>query len=363
MVRRDRYPALEPALAAMALYALQAHAPSGGAGNRTSMRGGGPMVTLVDPHGSLWDLVWANVPDGTAQGADALPWMKPTRTSKDGEKTFPACRSPVPPEAFFGMPRRLRLVFDDGRVTGVIQRIHGANYAGWEHPLTPYYRVKVGSELLPVHPRPGLFGYRNWLGVVAASPGSDLRQRAAAVTTYSDRAPAKAGIGARASLIVAGWATDNMKPLDFVLSHQPLVFLDEAKALFLRGMIEAADTFGLILRAALKVMCADGSKLAALREEFFLKTQADFEARLAALTAESNEDAVARGWLGDMRRSALAVFDAEALSGLDRQDIHKAGKIIAARSWITGAFNGANKSGRTAFAALGLEPITKETSK
>lgn len=41
MVRRNRYASLDPALAAMALYTLQAHAPSGGAGNRTSMRGAG----------------------------------------------------------------------------------------------------------------------------------------------------------------------------------------------------------------------------------------------------------------------------------------------------------------------------------
>src|SRR5690625_1281070 len=34
-VRRGRYPSLTPAVAAIALYTLQAHAPSGGAGNRT----------------------------------------------------------------------------------------------------------------------------------------------------------------------------------------------------------------------------------------------------------------------------------------------------------------------------------------
>src|SRR5690606_13936476 len=64
MVRRERYADLDLPLAAMALHTLQGHAPAGGAGNRTSMRCGGPMVTLVDPGtGPLWDLVWANVPD------------------------------------------------------------------------------------------------------------------------------------------------------------------------------------------------------------------------------------------------------------------------------------------------------------
>ncbi|MGB0905814.1 MAG: type I-E CRISPR-associated protein Cse1/CasA, partial [Mangrovicoccus sp.] len=37
MVHRGRYGALDPALAAMTLYTFQAFAPSGGAGNRTSM--------------------------------------------------------------------------------------------------------------------------------------------------------------------------------------------------------------------------------------------------------------------------------------------------------------------------------------
>ena len=92
MVRRGRYQALPLPLAAMALYTLQAFAPSGGAGNRTSMRGGGPMVTLVKPEEEgLWPLVWANVPRGQSLAPDdleALPWMRPTETSKPVGKKF-----------------------------------------------------------------------------------------------------------------------------------------------------------------------------------------------------------------------------------------------------------------------------------
>ena len=49
MVKRDRFASLSLADAAMALYTLQAFAPTGGAGNRTSVRGGGPLTTLVQP--------------------------------------------------------------------------------------------------------------------------------------------------------------------------------------------------------------------------------------------------------------------------------------------------------------------------
>lgn len=86
MVRRGRYEGLQLPVAAMALFAMQAFAPSGGAGNRTSMRGGGPMVTLVRPEADgLWPLIWANVPHGTPLPADdlhKLPWMRETVSSK-----------------------------------------------------------------------------------------------------------------------------------------------------------------------------------------------------------------------------------------------------------------------------------------
>src|SRR5690625_567290 len=160
MVWRDRYPALSPAMAAMALYTLQAHAPSGGAGNRTSMRGGGPMVTLVQPSDGLWALVWANVPYGRPATPDDLPWMRKTRTSEKAQQVLP--EQSHPGEAFFGMPRRLRLVEEDGLIIGVMQRPYGTNYAGWDHPLTPYYRPKLTDDWLPRRPRAGLFGYRNW---------------------------------------------------------------------------------------------------------------------------------------------------------------------------------------------------------
>ncbi|RMD48491.1 MAG: type I-E CRISPR-associated protein Cse1/CasA, partial [Alphaproteobacteria bacterium] len=118
VVKRGRYPALDPALAAMAIYTLQNHAPEGGRGNRTSMRGGGPLVTPVDPGGGLWPLVWANVPYGSPAPLEALPWVRPTRTSEQGQVVTPDDAHPA--EAFFGLPRRLRLVAREGAITGVV---------------------------------------------------------------------------------------------------------------------------------------------------------------------------------------------------------------------------------------------------
>lgn len=88
MVKRDRIGVLSRASAAMALYALQQFAPSGGAGHRTSLRGGGPLVTLVVPGAengrpaTLWQRLWLHVPISQALDKARLPltfpWLAPT---------------------------------------------------------------------------------------------------------------------------------------------------------------------------------------------------------------------------------------------------------------------------------------------
>ena len=64
---------------AAALVTLQTYAPAGGAGHRTSMRGGGPLTTLLTPVRksasacTLWDRIWANVPYAGPEPASAPP--------------------------------------------------------------------------------------------------------------------------------------------------------------------------------------------------------------------------------------------------------------------------------------------------
>ncbi len=197
-VKRGSAPVLGRAAAAMALFTLNAYAPSGGAGHRTSLRGGGPLTTLALAGDHLWGRLWPNVetvesikdrwprpslpPDDPAA---MFPWLAPTRTSNPkagGQATTPADTHPL--QVYWGMPRRIRLAFEksQGRrcaLTGVEDEVvvaayrtrnYGVNYSeGFEHPLTPYYAQKAGSERLPVHPRPGGLSYRHWPGLVAPS--------------------------------------------------------------------------------------------------------------------------------------------------------------------------------------------------
>ncbi|MEM8589025.1 MAG: type I-E CRISPR-associated protein Cse1/CasA [Pseudomonadota bacterium] len=385
MVKRGRYTALPAPLAAMALFTLQAQAPSGGAGNRTSMRGGGPLITLVEPadragpdnkaSSPLWDMVWANVPVGeplldTASPdrlRDALPWMRPTRTSEKGTNPLqpPNDGGLALAETFFGMPRRLRLDFaedDDTLVVGVRQRPYGTNYGLWTHPLTPYYQQKVGSEPLPVHPRPGIGSYRNWAGI-AFEEHEGLRHMAQVVADWHDRGPD----GVVASLHVGGWAMDNMKPLDFLWSRQPLHPLDPDDQHAAAALVSAANAFSLALAGAVQTLAKaasmDASAVEPVREAFYADTQDDFEKMLGRLAAGETLAKVAQDWVKTLRRAALRLYDERAVPGLGDRRIEDAQAIIEARQRLLAAFSGwGRKTGQAAFDVLKL-PLPKRRTK
>ncbi|WP_349508915.1 type I-E CRISPR-associated protein Cse1/CasA [Agrobacterium vitis] len=216
LTHRGRFPALGLKAAAIALYALQQFAPSGGAGNRTSLRGGGPMTTLVWPQRSgsfaavpLWRVLLANLPHSVS-GSDyledlelsrALPWLAPTLTSEgkpplEISQTDPRTH---PLQAFFGMPRRIRLVVGGEGicpltgevgplVTGFLQKPWGVNYGAWRHPLTPYRQAKETELPYTVKPKSSRFGYRDWVGAVIARKKVHASSPAQPVTLLTNRA-------------------------------------------------------------------------------------------------------------------------------------------------------------------------------
>jgi CRISPR system Cascade subunit CasA len=73
LTHRNRYPALGLPAAAMALYTLQQFAHVGGAGNRVSMRGGGPLSTFVLPgrEGGARPSLWRVENEGGANSSES----------------------------------------------------------------------------------------------------------------------------------------------------------------------------------------------------------------------------------------------------------------------------------------------------
>jgi len=380
LVRRGRVATLSRAAAAMALYTFQSWAPAGGAGNRTGLRGGGPMVTMAIPPGTptLWHLLWANVPvlRDPPEPQDfprIFPWLAPTLTS-EGNRTVMPEQDAHPLQCWWGMPRRIRLDFaeaesatpcdltgipDTVRVTGWRQRPRGVNYAGWGdlHPLTPSYRVKKDSELLPLHPQPGGVGYRHWVGLVARDPDG-LRLPAAAITTW--RGEREIDVGGSARLLAAGYDMDNMKARAFVESEMPLPAApDDAarQALDQRAerLVLSANQVAGLLRSAVRyalfsagaTVKLDSELLSSLRERLWEDTEASFH----DIVAKQPDDALRR-WHALLRNIALRLFDEAA--PLTPENPDAAPRISRARRNLIFALTGYGKEGMALFERLEL---------
>ncbi len=415
--------------AAIVLATLQTCAPAGGAGHRTSLRGGGPLTTLVVPGSAdrapptLWHRLWANVPEGfgatPAEIERVFPWLVPTRISDKTSKT--PITTPLDvhkAQAFFGLPRRIRLKFeantdrhpcdltgdvDDAIVREYVTKPWGANYTGWgkEHPLSPSYKPKPTTpEFLPVHLKSSRVGYRQWLGFVFkpnpnASDDSNPELPAAAITAFyntraSDLQDEGAAIINNARLLVAGYYLDNMKPLEFGESLLPLITVPPAHhtaaAQFGHAWVEAAEmaasTVGIAVRQGL---FGDNPKIAAgaavldnAKVRFWGDTEQDFFTQLPqaiaglAVASASDESAgahrrtVGQAWLAVMRRVAISIFDAVVpIDTADLKDIDDYKKIVDARRFLTGTFSGLTPSGRKLHARLDQpeQPKPKKAGK
>ncbi|MBE9605677.1 type I-E CRISPR-associated protein Cse1/CasA [Acetobacteraceae bacterium H6797] len=378
LVRRGIAQRLSRATAAMALYTFQSWAPAGGAGNRTGLRGGGPMITLVLPGAdpTLWAVLWANVPTGERPVAADLPrifpWLAPTITS-EGSRTVVPGDNAHPLQCWWGMPRRIRLEFeakpgvcdltgqtDEVVVTGWRQRPRGANYAQWgkEHALTPQYRVKPDSEVLPVHPQPGGIGYRHWLGLVANTK-DDLRYPAPSVALW--RAYRGSRYPAHTRLLVAGFDMDNMKARGFVEAEMPLhrAADREAQEELADRLIGSAQEVANALRQAVRgalfsagaTVKLDAELFATLRERFWAGTEADFYALLGAQAGGAKPD-FAR-WLDSLRNVALQLFDEAApLDPLSGGTV--AQRISQAKRNLVFTLRGYGKAGAALFSLLDM---------
>jgi CRISPR system Cascade subunit CasA len=394
MVRRGGVCVMSRGAAAMALYTLQTYAPSGGAGNRTSLRGGGPLTTIALPPPLagrqatlLWHVLWANVPVGPP--ADAanlraiLPWLAATRLSdKAGRATTPHDVHPL--QAWWGMPRRIRLVFsgnedraqcdiggqiDDAVVRFWRQRPWGTNYAQWGglHPLSPCYRVKPTTELLYVHPQPGGIGYRHWLGLLVDDPGQALTRIAPAIDAFRRLVRNAHPAAPRWRLLAAGYDMDNMKARGFAESEMPVVEPVDPQAAkacdaLVRSLVQAAAAVAALLarhvRRALfsdgATVAIDAANLAALRERFWDSTSDPFFAAVERSATGADPDSVRQDWLRTLSRAARALFHEAA--PVDASGEGHPGRIADAARQLGVALAGYGKEGAALFTALGLPP-------
>ena len=278
-VKRDTVSQLCPVCTATALFALQTNAPSGGVGHRVSLRGGGPLTTLVMGE-SLWQTIWLNVlpqdeflsSSGNSKRqnpVDIFPWLGPTRTSEatsHHKLTTPDDAHPT--QMFWGMPRRIRLDFGqtttgscdvcgaqgDSLLTQYQTKNYGVSYEGWQHVLTPHTRDKTGLPM-PRHAQPGGVNYRHWLGLVQAVKDERTnREPARVVDTFIQERRRDSGLDYR--LWAFGYDMDNMKARCWYEATMPLILVkDHYKEEFeydIRSMVMAANEVAGNLKQCMK---------------------------------------------------------------------------------------------------------------
>jgi CRISPR system Cascade subunit CasA len=387
-VKRDRVVTLSRRSAAIALLTLQTYAPSGGRGNLTSLRGGGPLTTIVvaarpraaggaDLIDTLWGQIWPNVPTRRALAAVApdaradppaiFPWLAPTRTSENKRGTAPGPEA-HPLQAFFGLPRRLRLLFEPnpegvacdltGEVDEVVvrrfaSRPYGVRYESWRHPLSPYYKAPDQSWR-PVHPPSGGILYRHWPAYLGST---EERNAASAVAHFREaRAPVLAydeGEDATPFRLAAfGYEMDNMKPICWHQGVMPLFgslppAARERFDAFQARVVDAAEFVSSSLHLAVKRLMTERPKdlrgdTGWVRERFWRETERPFVDHLWALRLAARDDAdiipAQERWQLAIARHALRIFDSLAVAL--EAEVGDLERIVVARRDLHAAIHG-----------------------
>lgn len=383
-IKRGSVEKLSPTMAALALFTLQINAPAGGQGHRVSLRGGGPLTTLIlppeeGPHDTLWHRLWLNVlteeefsllpgdHTNTAPGA-IFPWMVPTRTSeKKGMETYPEQVNPL--QAYWSMPRRIRLRFEG--VSGIcdlsgaqselivehfVTKNYGTNYAGsWIHPLTPY-SLQEGEEPISIKAQPGGLGYRHWLGLVLPTrQGKAVREPATVVQRYQQRRVWIDDMDFHPRLWAFGYDMDNMKARCWYETEMPVFNLETEQrddvVDYAQKMIEASAAVLKTLKASLKQAWfkrpgdAKGD-FSFVDANFWSATEPDFYALLdelvEALDDEDHIDTLLARWRAILRDQAQSLFDRYALSNFNEDGDLK--RVVMARDGKKGLLHFLNRS-------------------
>lgn len=350
-IKRDTVKRLCPNCSATALFTLQTNAPQGGAGHRTSLRGGGPLTTLIisEPM-SLWRTVWLNtLPEKVflsnvggnpklRSDFDRFPWLAPTRTSGAGAGGPTLSEDVHPTQVYWGMPRRIRLKFQGSMggkcdichedsptlLSDYMTKNHGVNYEGaWRHPLTPHQRNDDGS-LLPLHAHPGGVTYRNWLGLVATDEEAGIEPAFCVVlsreVTFDPDRPIR--------LWAFGYDMNNMKARCWYEGIMPIPTINSAiRSRYdseVARLVRAAQEVGGNLLSCLKNAWFDRSasvrgNLAFVQRTFWQTTESKFYQILNSLQKAliSNEDVIRirQEWLRVISDESISVFDNFALGG------------------------------------------------
>lgn len=336
--------------ASAALLTLQLNAPGGGKGYRTSLRGGGPLTTLL-VHDTLWLTVWLNVLPASefeSRGGNTdleeivarFPWMGPPRTSENGEETGPVRIHPtqqfwaVPRRVLFQGPTRTDCCALTGAVGPVVERVfvksYGTNYKGaFDHPLTPYVEGKPGEPPNPKKLNTDGLPYRYWpLYAIGRDRFHPARIVVHALAQRRLDAVRRA-TGTPPRLLAFGYSMDNAKAEAWFSGVAPIVDLPSFDQEFRRRVnqsVAVADeirkTLNFCVLEAVKRRSKDvkdkydNALSATLARRFWSDTEAAFFDLVSDLRAaydvepeEADIESRLRRWIETLQQAARRLFE------------------------------------------------------
>ena len=408
LTHRGRYAAVGLPAAGMMLYALQAYAPEGGGGHRTSIRGGGPLTVFVIPVASddnkpmsLWRKILANIVvfDSICDVSEdkwstVFPWMGPANMDHEIHAADVDVHSL---QHYFGMPRRILLNDSDdvgectltgeqGRLVAQYQTLNkGIDYGTWRHPMTPYRYDEKSKKIFPLlaksfcsdfsgyQARAAVaVGHKDTVGMWASENVQVAKARRSRVLSDNDQTICP-------RLVWSGWAMEGARADQFVWHEQPLFVtnnpekqedLDE----FIRTSVKVADVVsGKLANVVAKLV--KGVKKSQVKEDFYLDTEKDLDRIIKELICEINKKdeydfdeqlSLLRKWGEVIRKEALNRFDEHVLrvlrvpAGNDyaRSVVDERRKL---KSYLYG--NPKNKRSKSIFESLGIPMYEENTDE
>ncbi|HRP69673.1 MAG TPA: type I-E CRISPR-associated protein Cse1/CasA [Turneriella sp.] len=346
-IKRHTVARISPRAAAIALFTLQTNSPSGGNGHLVSIRGGGPLTTLVKSeakNAALWEHIWLNIltKEYFPTKFDDEDWPKifPWIDNKIGRLWGVGKSATVnlfhPYTVYWACPRRIQLLAEtaqdfcdltnettDTIVRGYYTKTYGLNYSkgGWIHPLSPYYMNK--DMLLPLHPQPGGFLYDNWTSF--ALDRNSKGKMAQVVSAFYGRKSQE-----MQSVIHAfGYDMDNMKarcwyeaeiPL-FQIAEKDFVAFEEQVA----QVLAAAELVKRNLRQAVTLAWFDENQsvkgdFGAIETAFLKNTENNFFDLIQKILKRLQSGRkdfldLKAAWLKRLNTAALALFDSTTEAG------------------------------------------------
>lgn len=373
-IHRGRIRVLCPSCVASALFCLQINGAAGGSGHRTSLRGGGPLTTIIKGP-TVWKTVCRNLltrdklnlNGGDPEKRDLkyiFPWMMvPAINSEKGKTTVPDDMSPF--HGFWSMPKRIYLFFEEkeeecsfcGEVSDMvcskyIQKTKGINYGGsWKHPLTPYR--KDNNELISLKPQSGGFSYRYWIGWIQ----KDNKTSPAKVVDNFLNYYRYRDIKEFPRIKGFGYDMDNAKALCWYEGEMPVIWIEEQYSARYQSVIAqfietAQYIVGQLVNAIKKVAIGKigndnkwkyGKSFgtSSIREEssssfwketepFFYESLLEIRKSLLKKVDVEEIDEIKLDWLKEIRNRAIKIFDIYSSDG--NYDAIDPYKIVRARN-------------------------------